>query len=388
MSTRTIPLFATVLVLLATTVVLAGPVKAPKGAKGSPRPEVPEVPQTPTPSPTVDAESTSATAWADTLRKKLEVVDAAYAGELGVYVKDLATGQEFSYRADEAWYIASGIKIPVAIEVMRRVEAGTLTLDTQLPLRQSDFVDGAGQTNWQAVGSLLEVRYLMEQMLIYSDNTATDMLIRLVELDRVNALVRELVPTGFWDITTLADVRRHAYSNFHADAFQLTSDDLLALRQQTDERKRIETLARVLDLSTGDFETSSLADAFNAYYATNLNAATLRSFGTLLELLVAQKTLAEPASTEHILGVMRRVETGQNRIKAGLPPGVAFAHKTGTQYERTCDLGIAYPASESGAEAGVIIAACTRGERATNRSERALKSVGEAVSAVGLLGSS
>ena len=321
--------------------------------------------------------------WQSKLKQELERIDAAFPGEVGVYVKDLATGKELSFRAEEPWYIASGTKVPVALEVMRRVEAGELSLDTEMTLLHSDFVDGAGQTNWQEPGSRLRVDWLLEQMLIYSDNTATDMLIRLVGLNRVNALVRELVAEGFWDITTLADVRRFAYSHFHERAAELTSEHLLALRRQTDEQRRIETLARVLGLSTGDFAVSSLADAFHAYYATNLNGATLQVFGALLQRVVEEQSLAEPASTEHLLGVMRRVRTGDNRIKAGLPEGTVWAHKTGTQFERACDLGVAQRADAAGS--GVIIAACTRGERSTARSEEALRGVGEAVAAAGLL---
>ena len=35
----------------------------------------------------------------------------------GVHVRDLDTGQSFSFHGEERWYLASSIKVPVAIAV-------------------------------------------------------------------------------------------------------------------------------------------------------------------------------------------------------------------------------------------------------------------------------
>jgi beta-lactamase class A len=68
-------------------------------------------------------------AWTVALERRLEAVDAAYAGDIGVYVRHIGRDESFSYRAEEPWYLASGIKVPVAIAVMRAVERGELSLD-------------------------------------------------------------------------------------------------------------------------------------------------------------------------------------------------------------------------------------------------------------------
>ena len=153
--------------------------------------------------------------WTETFLEQIAKVDANTSGELGIYLKDLDTGVSASYHGEEAWYLASTVKVPVAIAVMRRIDQDTLTLDSTLRLLESDYVDGAGPTKRHAPGTELSVRYLMDQMLIHSDNTASDMLIRLVGLDAVNAVTRELVPEGFGPITTLADVRRLIYGELH-----------------------------------------------------------------------------------------------------------------------------------------------------------------------------
>ena len=64
--------------------------------------------------------------------------------------------------------------------------------------------------------------------------------------------------------------------------------------------------------------------------------------------------------------------------------GVRFAHKTGTQHQRFCDLGIA-SVRVGAREEQVVIAACARGSASLAAGERALRDVGAAVTASGLL---
>jgi beta-lactamase class A len=313
--------------------------------------------------------------WAASLQQALTRLDDAYPGELGVYVHDLDSGQSVSWRGDETWYLASGIKVVVAIAALRDVEAGPLTLDDTIVLRDSDYVDGAGPTNHRPPGSALRIGDLLELMLIHSDNTATDLVIRQLGIERVNAVAEELMP-GHARITSLADVRRHAYSGFHPRAFELGAQHLLALRQVQGEA-RVDLLARQLGVPRSELALESLDAAFDAYYATGLNGAPLSAFGQLLAALQDGRALgAEGTAT--LLDILGRVATGERRIKAGLPAGSRFAHKTGTQHRRTCDLGVA---SHNGRR--LVVAACTRGEHALAGNERVLREVGAALVASG-----
>lgn len=328
-------------------------------------------------------EGTASPAWVETLQKRLEAIDAAYPGELGVYVHDLDSDASVSLRADQPWYLASGVKVPVAIAVIRAVENGELTLDSRIVLEADDFVDGAGRTNSHPAGTPLRVDYLIEQMLIVSDNTATDVLIRTVGLERVNAVAAELMSETRGPITTLGDVRRHVYSTLHANAFQLTGNDLLALRRAAMGKERVERLAQLLRVPSAEFLLTDLDSAFEAYYATNLNTASLQDYGRML-IAVAEGQALAPEGTGYLLDVLSRVVTGDRRIKAGLPGTVVFAHKTGTQHRRICDLGLALGRDRTGGQR-VVIAACSRGAVSLARSEQALRDVGRAVAASGLL---
>ena len=321
--------------------------------------------------------------WAVAMERELARVPKQENARLGVYVHDLATGQRLSFHGDEPWYLASSVKVPIAIAVLRAVERGDFTLETALTLRASDYVDGAGATNRQPVGASLKVRWLLEQMIIYSDNTASDMLIGLVGIREVNAVKQSLVPEGLNRITTLADVRRHAYGQLTPQADHLSGTDFLLLKQQRSEADVKSALARLLHLQAADLRSLSLAQAYDAYYAQGLNSGRLDAYADLLAQLVDGKALSA-RHTSYLLGVMGRVKTGTQRIKAGLPPGARFAHKTGTQRARTCDSGLV-TMPRAAQERRVIVGACTSGEPSTARSDRMLRHVGVALCQSGLL---
>jgi beta-lactamase class A len=323
-------------------------------------------------------------AWTLSLQRRLEAADARYPGDIGVYVRHLDRDESFSYQAEEPWYLASGVKVPVAIAAMRAIERGDLSLDTRVTLLESDFVDGAGATNAQAAGARLRVSYLLEQMIVHSDNTATDMLIRTVGIDQVNAVATELTDAANVRITTLADVRRLAYGQLHPSASRLRSADLLTLRRSGAGQARVRKLAKLLAITPADLLLPDLDSAFEAYYATHVNSASLVDFGRMLAMLADGRALGSDG-TAYLLDLMARVQTGQRRIRAGLPARARFAHKTGTQHRRTCDLGIATVPStvRGGAPARVVIAACARGT-GTATGEHALRDVGAAVAASGI----
>ncbi|MEF7617018.1 serine hydrolase [Aquincola sp. MAHUQ-54] len=326
--------------------------------------------------------------WTQRLQAELQRIERQLEGSrrsagVGVYVRDLSSGASVSLHGQEPWYLASTVKVPVAIAVLRGVERGDYTLETTLTLRAGDYVDGAGATNRHAAGEALTIRYLLEQMIVYSDNTASDMLIGLVGIREVNALVASLVPKGFERITSLADVRRQAYGQLDPGAAHLSGHDFLVLKAQRTDADRMKTLALLLQVPASGFRLRSLGEAYDAYYASGLNSGRLDAYGELLALLVEGKALGA-AYTAYLLGVMDGVKTGPRRIRAGLPPQVRFAHKTGTQRARICDSGV-ITVPRPGPDQRIVVAACVRGEPSLDRSERVLRQVGEAICASGLL---
>ncbi len=320
--------------------------------------------------------------WTSALTEQVQRIDDAMPGNFGVYVRHIGDGQSVRHRADRDWYLASTIKIPLGVALMQRVEDGDMALDEQLTLRASDYVDGGGELLWAEPGTRYTLGDLNRRSIIHSDSSATDMLIRHLGEEAFNNQIREtMVPNGFGPITTILQVRHDAWSEVHPDASTLTNRDFIEINQIRSWGDRYQAVLDKLGIDESQAEARSTLDAFERYYARGINSGSLVAFGVLLERLVKGELLNED-HTDSLLRDMEEITTGDRRIKAGLPRGAAFAHKTGTQVARSCNIGVLNPREP---EHAVIVAACAEGYDNLAQAERAYLGLGQALGEAGLV---
>lgn len=316
------------------------------------------------------------------LAERIEQIDEQMTGRLGVYVKRLDNGEELNHRTDRDWYLASTIKIPLAIALLQQVEEGELSLTQKLILAESDYVDGSGELLYADPGTEYTLDQLIQRSTEHSDSTATDMLIRLVGEDAFNQRLSDAIAEeGFNRITTIVQVRSDAYAEVHANAAALTNMDFIHLRRADTLDERYERLLEKLEIEPEEANATSLFDAFDRYYERGINAGDLAAMGKVLENLVRGDYL-NADNTERLLGYMRNVNTGDQRIKAGLPNGAQFAHKTGTQINRACNVGIL---NSDSPENAVVVAACAEGHGNVVNAEKAFADLGRALTDAGLV---
>lgn len=122
------------------------------------------------------------------IRSQLDSLNAKTA----LYAKHLPTGREVAIRADEPVNTLSVIKIPIMILAYRDAEEGRLNLDARYQVRPQDMRRGSGLLQTFAPGLEPTYRDLVTQMIVTSDNTATDIMIATVGFDRVNQLLQNL----------------------------------------------------------------------------------------------------------------------------------------------------------------------------------------------------
>ncbi len=113
-------------------------------------------------------------------------------GRIAIAVEDVATGVTTGINAGREMPAASTIKIPVMVEVFRQLVAGDFDLNTKVTLRKSDRDWGYGKLCNARIGSTYTVSRLLSLMIDVSDNTATNMLIRRVGRQHINATMRDL----------------------------------------------------------------------------------------------------------------------------------------------------------------------------------------------------
>src|SRR3982751_5530591 len=90
------------------------------------------------------------------------------------------TGEEIAVNADDQMDTMSVIKVPLMAEAFRQMEAGKFKLSDRVPLINEDKRPGTGVIRSMDEGVQLTVKDLLTLMIIVGDNTATDMMFRLV----------------------------------------------------------------------------------------------------------------------------------------------------------------------------------------------------------------
>lgn len=313
----------------------------------------------------------------ENLARQIKIIDSHNPGAMGVYARHLGSGETYAWHADRPWYLASLVKVPLGVAVLQSVEKGQFSLDDELVLQKTDYVDGTGDLLNQKTGTRHSIAYLVEQSIEHSDSTATDMLMRHLGVDNFNRQIREsMVSQGLGPFSTISQVRYDAYQELHPDAKKLSNMDYVRIRSAGDYAARVKAFSNMLGVKPKDLKAKTLEDAFERYYQHQQNTGTLEATGELLERLVRGELLNR-RHTGQVLTHMERITTGDRRLKAGMPPGTVFAQKTGTQIERACNMGVANPGT---LDKAVVMVVCVEGfgDR-IEPAEKVFRQVGQAL---------
>ncbi|MER7459990.1 serine hydrolase [Micromonospora sp. NPDC126480] len=213
------------------------------------------------------------------------VADAAPTNPAGVTVRDLSGrygDQQLAVNGAFRPKAASVIKLWILVELLRRVDCGQVSLDDGVLVTPADVVGGTGQLQFETFPQVVTLYRLAEYMIIYSDNTAANVLIDYLG--------------GFAPVNALIDSMNQRAT-------------ILA-------RKMLDTEAA----RRGEENFTSPDDVISLLGA------------------VWDADILAPPSRDLMIGFMRR-QTLNTKIPAALPPGVPAAHKTGELDDVSHDVG-------------------------------------------------
>ncbi|HHV47157.1 MAG TPA: serine hydrolase [Tissierellia bacterium] len=126
------------------------------------------------------------------LKNRLELLLKDVPGKAGFYYKNLKTGETIGFNENEPFIAASVIKIPVFIEVLKQIEEGKLSADDLVEVKEQDKMPSCGALTYMHDGLKVTIKDLYTLMIIHSDNTATNMLIKIAGIDNINNTTEEL----------------------------------------------------------------------------------------------------------------------------------------------------------------------------------------------------
>lgn len=233
---------------------------------------------------------------ADNLNARVHKLIEASGAEVAVVMRALDGSAELLIDADKKFHAASTMKVPIMIELFRQADAGTLTLDEQLPVRNEfhSIVDGSvyqlsvGDDSdaevYARIGGTMSLRDLCEAMITVSSNFAANLLI-----ERVGA----------------ANVRK--------TVSRLGADGMVVLRGVEDQK---------------------------AFDQGMNNETTARALGVLMAKIAKGQAVGPRADAE-MAEILKR-QKFHDAIPAGVPAGIAVAHKTGNITKIHHDAAIVY----------------------------------------------
>jgi serine-type D-Ala-D-Ala carboxypeptidase (penicillin-binding protein 5/6) len=229
--------------------------------------------------------------WAESLESRIKPLVQAHHGKVSVAIKHLVSGESFRYNADQVMPTASLIKFPIMVEAYRQQHARMIDLKEMVTLRDEDKVPGSGVlTEHFSDGMQLSLRDAIRVMIVYSDNTATNLVIRSIGLPNVAASMEKM---GLEE------------TKLHAQVFRR--------------------------------ETSIFPDRSQQF---GLGTTTANETIQLYELLYKRQLVSSEASEamlDHLLNC-----NDNTKLAATLPTGVRIAHKGGAVSQARCDAGIIF----------------------------------------------
>jgi beta-lactamase class A len=125
------------------------------------------------------------------LERRLDAITTALDGVLGYAIVDLTSGQRIEHLPDEVFPTASTIKLAILYELFKQADEGALDLDQIRPLDRRHVVAGTGVLR-ELTAPSMALRDYAALMIVVSDNTATNVLIETLGMEKVTTRMRAL----------------------------------------------------------------------------------------------------------------------------------------------------------------------------------------------------
>jgi len=212
-----------------------------------------------------------------------------FPGKAGIWVKHLTTNETAGVRDGEIFNSASVIKLPVLVLAFQMADKGAINLDERITIRKEDIRGGSGIFRYHDAGLQPTFRDVLLQMVITSDNTATDLAIAKVGgVARVNAWLKE---SGYAEGQRLVQTTGDLFAKYNALA-------------PADDR-------------------NAKTNSDRSYWLGEISP---RGVGLMIEA-IEKKTIASTAACDTMLRMMRAQQAGSRRLPHFIT--VPVAHKTG-----------------------------------------------------------
>ena len=132
------------------------------------------------------------------LEKSLQALAVGFAGHLSVYATDLHSGRFVAMDADRPVPTASVIKLGILYEALQQIRSGEASFGDKLTLTKANQVPGSGVLLFFDTPLELTLHDVLTMMIAESDNTATNLAIDKIGIERVDKQLQVLGLKNTW----------------------------------------------------------------------------------------------------------------------------------------------------------------------------------------------
>ena len=275
-----------------------------------------------------------------------------FRGKMNVCLARLGEDPAVEVLADDTVPLASVFKLGILVELFRRVDRHEFSLDARWTVRSEDISPEDDILIALDPGLRPTVRDLATLMIIVSDNTATDILLKRLRLRKINETLRTFglessdifCPNREWYLLLLgysprfrgrdAGALRRKWGKLDSDG-RFEEMEWLWRRGRAATR---ETMLRKIRAQNASGLTASRA--WRLWEEATDNHGSARDVARLLDGIARGRVASRRSCAE----MVRILELQQyHRLALGLPPRTRVANKTGGIAGVVNDAGIIYP---------------------------------------------
>lgn len=234
-------------------------------------------------------------------------------GAVGVSIAHVESGAQVSLRGSERFPMASVFKLPLALTLLHRVEAGEFKLEDPVRITREDLAPGFSPMveTFPAEGVSMTMAEMIERVLEVGDNTVADVLLKQAGGPAVVTAKLEAMHLPGIDISR--------------PERQLTLDYAGLPGWPEGEGKPNEVVSAAVKRLPPEHRRAAAL----RFLADPRDSASPDAMALLLRRLQRGELLG-PAHTRRMLMSMASTRTGTRRLRGGLPLGTPLAHRTGT----------------------------------------------------------
>ncbi len=246
------------------------------------------------------------------LEREIADLWRSFPGKTGIAIKSIDNGWSIGHREDQNFPQQSVSKLWVAMALLDKVDQGRISLSDSIRIGPDDltlFYQPLAAEVKREGGVVKSVFTLLEKSLAFSDNTANDALLRHAGgPDAVNDFIRR---------SRLGKIK-------FGPGERLMQSQIAGLKwnQNLSEGRKFYTARANLPIERR-------RQALAAYLADPIDGASPGAIVNALDRLARGDLLSEN-STRLLQSILKRTRSGPKRLKAGVPAGWEFLHKTGT----------------------------------------------------------